>query len=314
MRLAILCSGQAGQHRSMLDELLVAPDCALIRQAASDVLEKDVAQWWKKLDEQQIFLNSNAQFAIAFYQMATWARLAPLLPQVNLIAGYSLGELIGYHVAGALSATETFKLVRARALLMDESAGSMNNASGCMVLWRGRVSPSTLAARDRAIAEYGLDVAIRRKSGEEIFAGSSDAIAKFVAEFKLLNPNLVQLPVTIPAHSHYLAKASTSFRDILNLSSITAPQLTILGTVEAKPIRSREEAINALSQQISATLRWDECMQALAESGIEKAIELGPGNDLAKLLGSEHPHIAARSVEDFGNYKALVDWLNIASV
>jgi [acyl-carrier-protein] S-malonyltransferase len=182
-----------------------------------------------------------------------------------------------------------------------------------MVLWRGRVSPSTLAARDRAIAEYGLDVAIRRKSGEEVFAGSSEAIAKFVSEFKLLNPNLVQLPVTIPAHSHYLANASASFRDILDASSISAPQIKMLGAVDAMPIRSREEAINTLSRQISSTIRWDECMEALAESGIDKAIELGPGNDLAKLLGAEHPHIPAHSVEDFGNYKALVDWLNIAS-
>jgi [acyl-carrier-protein] S-malonyltransferase len=124
-----------------------------------------------------------------------------------------------------------------------------------------------------------------------------------------LNPNLVLLPVTIPAHSHYLAKASASFRAILNDSSIDAPQITTLGTVDAMPIRSRAEAINALSRQISTTIRWNESMDALAESGIDKAIELGPGNDLAKLLGSEHPHIAAHSAEDFGNYIALVDWL-----
>jgi [acyl-carrier-protein] S-malonyltransferase len=310
MRLAILCSGQAGQHRNMLDELLVAPECELIRQTASDVLGQDVAQWWRSLDDQTIFNNSNAQFAIAFYQMATWARIAPLLPQVSLIAGYSLGELIGYHVAGALSVTETFKLARARARLMDESAGCRNDAGECMVLWRGRVSPSTLAARDRAIAEHGLDVAIRRKPGEEVLAGSSVAIAKFVAEFKLLNPNLVPLPVTIPAHSHYLSNATSSFRDILKDSSISAPQITILGAVDAMPITSRDEAINALSRQISTTIRWDESMDALAESGIEKVIELGPGNDLAKLLGSEHPQIEAHSVEDFGNYRALVEWLN----
>jgi [acyl-carrier-protein] S-malonyltransferase len=310
MRLAILCSGQAGQHHNMLDELLVAPECELIRQAATKVLGQDVTQWWASLDDQKIFFNSNAQFAIAFYQLATWARIAPLLPQVSLIAGYSLGELIGYHIAGALSATETFELVRTRARLMDESAASQNEAGGCMVLWRGRVSPATLAARDRAIAEFGLDVAIRRKTGEEVFAGSSDAIEKFVAEFKLSNPNLVRLPVTIPAHSHYLAKASASFRDFLNDSSISAPLITMLGTVDAMPIWSRDEAINALSGQISSTIRWNECMDALAESGIDKAIELGPGNDLAKLLGTEHPHVAAHSVEDFGNYKALVDWLN----
>lgn len=298
----------------MLDELLVAPECAFIRAAASDVLRQDVAQWWAGLDDKQIFINSNAQFAIAYYQIATWARIRPLLPEISLIAGYSLGELIAYHVAGAISAEETFRLVRERARLMDEAANSGNAGNGCMVLWRGRVSPATLAARDRAIADYGLDVAIRRRNGEEVLAGPGEAVARFVTDLEILNPNLVRLPVTIPAHSHYLAQASAAFRDVLNASTMAAPQIPVLCAVDAMPVRSREAAISALSRQISTTIRWDSCMDALTESGIDKVIELGPGNDLAKLLGSEHTQLVAHAVEDFGNYRALSDWLNNARI
>jgi [acyl-carrier-protein] S-malonyltransferase len=293
----------------MLDELLSAPECASIRQAASDVLGQDVAHWWAGLDDKQIFVNSNAQFAIAYYQIATWTRIRPLLPEISLLAGYSLGELIAYYVAGALTVTETFRLVRERARLMDEAANSGNAGNGCMVLWRGRVSPATLAARDHAIADYGLDVAIKRRNGEEVLAGPGDAVARFVADLKILNPNLVRLPVTIPAHSHYLAQASVAFRDVLNASAIVEPQIPVLCAVDAMPVRSREAAISALSRQISTTIRWDGCMDALAESGIDKAIELGPGNDLAKLIGSEHAQISAHAVGDFGNYRALSDWL-----
>jgi len=309
MRLAILCSGQAGQRRDMLDDLLAAPEVKSVRQAASEVLGQDVAQWWRGLNEQEIFLNANAQFAIAYFQLATWARIAPLLPEINLIAGYSLGELIAYHIAGALSATETFKLVQARARLMDEAAASTDTQGGCMALWRGRVSPAALAARDRAITEHGLDVAIKRRQGEEVLAGSAPAITHFVADLQKLNPNLVRLPVSVPAHSHYLAPAAAAFRDVLNASAIAASKITVLGAVDAMPVRSREDAINALSRQIATTIRWDGCMEALAESGIEKVIELGPGNDLAKLLGAEHPQIAARAVDDFGDYRALQDWV-----
>lgn len=294
----------------MLDELLAAPECASVRQAASEALGQDIAQWWGGLDDRQIFLNSNAQFAIAYYQMATWVRVKPLLPDISLVAGYSLGELVAYHVAGALTATETFRLVRARARLMDEAAASVNTAGGCMALWRGRVSPAALAARDRAIAEYGLDVAIKRRYGEEVLAGPGDAIARFVADLQAMNPGLVRLPVTVPAHSRYLAQASVSFRDILSASAITAPRITVLGAVDAMPVRSREAAIDALSRQIATTIGWDGCMEALAESGIDKVIELGPGNDLAKLVGAEHPQIAAHAVEDFGDYRALADWLH----
>ena len=306
MRLAILCSGQAGQHRGMLDGLLAAPECEPVHQAASAALGRDVSEWWSGLDEKEIFLNANAQFAIAYYQIATWTRIARLLPEISLVAGYSLGELIAYHVAGALDAAETFKLVRARARLMDAAAGS---DGGCMALWRGRISPATLAARDRAIADYGLDVAIKRRTGEEVLAGPSDAIARFVADLQAANPNLVRLPVTIPSHTHYLAAAADSFRDILCTSSIAPPRMTVLRAVDAVPVRSRDQAIDALSRQISTTIRWDRCMDALAEFGIDAVIELGPGNDLARLVEAEHPQIRARAVDDFGDYRALANWL-----
>jgi [acyl-carrier-protein] S-malonyltransferase len=310
MRLAILCSGQAGQRRNMLDDLLTAPECEVVHQAANEVLGQDIAHWWRSLDEREIFLNANAQFAIAYFQMATWARIYPLLPEISLIAGYSLGELIAYHVAGALSATETFRLVQARARLMDEAAASIDSQGGCMALWRGRVSPVALAARDRALAEYGLDVAIKRRNGEEVLAGPATAITHFMADLQKLNPNLVRLPVSVPAHSHYLAQAAAAFRDVLNASEIATPKIAVLGAVNAMPIRSREDSINALSHQIASAIRWDGCMEALAESRIDKVIELGPGNDLAKLLSAEYPQISARAVDDFGDYRALENWLH----
>ncbi|MBL8472056.1 MAG: hypothetical protein KF778_02870 [Rhodocyclaceae bacterium] len=123
MKLAILCSGQAGQHAGMLDRVLCDPASRRLRATASEVLGCDIAQWWRGLDATQIFDNANAQFAIALCQIAAWARLQPLLPQPPVVvAGYSLAEVLAWHVAGALDAASTLRLVRARAHLMDRHA------------------------------------------------------------------------------------------------------------------------------------------------------------------------------------------------
>lgn len=310
MRLAILCSGQAGQHRGMLDELLAAPECKSVREAASAALGSDVAVWWNALDDKEIFLNANAQFAIAYYQIATWQRISHLLPEVSLVAGYSLGELLAYHIAGALDALETFKLVRARARLMDEAMRGVNNNGGCMVLWRGRVSPATLARRDGLMAQLNLSIAIKRRPGEEVLTGTSDASANFVATMQPLNPSIVRLPVTIPSHSHFLKVAADRFVEVLNASSLRAPTIPVLGGVDAAPVRTRELAIKALSQQMAVTIRWDSCMETLVESGIDRVVELGPGNDLARLFEAEYPHIGARAVSDFRDCRALAEWLD----
>lgn len=309
MKLAILCSGQAGQRRDMLDALLDDPQCAHIREAASEALGEDVGAWWAGLDEHEIFHNANAQLAIAYYQLATWTRISPFMPQISLVAGYSLGELLAYYVAGSLDAAQIFSLVRARAHLMDQAVAEAHMEGHCMALWRGRVSTATLAARDRLIAEYGLDVAIKRRRGEIVLAGPGSAIARFVAELQAGNPNLLSLPVDIPSHSHYLNGAADAFCEILNRSAIAVPATAVLAAVNGMPVRSRDEAIDALSRQMCTTIRWDACMATLAESGVDRVIELGPGNDLSKLLESEYPQVRARAVGDFGDYRKLADWL-----
>lgn len=308
-RLAIVCSGQAGQSRGMLDGLLADPELAWLRTAATRVLGMDLAAWWQGLDDEEIFANGPAQFAIALHQIAARQRIGTLVPEPALIAGYSLGELLAYHVAGALDAEETLRLVRRRAQVMDDAAATLDTASGCLLLWRGRTSPATLAARDSAIAATGLELAIVRRPGEELFAGPADAIDRFLADPAVANPNSVRLAVSTPSHSSYLGPAALAFRSVLAASGLAAPAVPVLAGIDASRVRSRDQGVEALSRQIATTIRWDRCMASLAEAGIDTVIELGPGNDLAKLIELEHPRISARSLDEFRDWRGLEGWL-----
>lgn len=46
-KIALLCSGQAGQRSGMLDKLLGNPRHNELSQLASDLLGQDVAAWWR---------------------------------------------------------------------------------------------------------------------------------------------------------------------------------------------------------------------------------------------------------------------------
>lgn len=313
MRLAILCSGQAGQRRAMLDNLINAPDLEGLRCIASGVLGADVAVWWRNLSDEELFANENAQLAIALYQLSVWQRIAALIPQPALIAGYSLGELLAYHVAGSLDAADTLKLVRSRARLMDDAARDMAVSGGCMLLWRGRVSRQVQAAMERGMPAYGLETAIVRNRGEQVLAGPANALDRFLADPQIINPDMVRLAITTPSHSRYLAAAAEVFRVVLDDSGLIAPSVPVLAGVDATRVRTGGQAVDALSRQISTTLRWDRCMTALEEAGINTVIELGPGNDLAKLIEAGHPRISARSVDEFRDWHAVREWLESRS-
>src|SRR5262245_49494814 len=106
-RLLILCPGQGGQHAAMFD--LPRSD---VRSAA--MLDGLALSW-----DGDIFSNQRAQSLIVAAGLAMWEALRAHCPAPALVAGYSIGELTAYGVAGALDPSTAVALAQQRAQLMD---------------------------------------------------------------------------------------------------------------------------------------------------------------------------------------------------
>lgn len=305
MRYVILCAGQAGQRREMLDGAFVAPECAGVLTIASELLGADVVAWWRALPEDELFGNRNAQFAIVLLEITIWERLRPHLPAPAAVAGYSLGELAAYFVAGALDTRECLRLALARARLMDDAVGQSDN---CLLLLRGGA-----LARLRYEVEFpdrmpGVHIAIRRGAGGIVLGGQGQAVRALAARCGD-DPDAVMLPVRVPSHTPLLAGAAQAFRESLQQSALRAPRCPVLAGIDSTPVRSREAAIATLSRQVSTTVRWDLCMEALSRMRLDAALEIGPGNDLSRLLMDSGSEVAARATADFADPLRAVDWL-----
>ncbi|GAB2182101.1 malonate decarboxylase subunit epsilon [Denitratisoma sp. agr-D3] len=309
MRLVVLCSGQAGQRAGMLDRLLGQADAHGVLAAASGVLGEDVATWWHRLTERDIFANANAQFAIALYQVARWQAVASRLPTPCRVAGYSLGELIAWHVAGALDVAETLRLAALRGRLMDAAAPEGGD-NGCLLLWRGRTPTALAAQRDRALAELGLEMAIYRNDEELVIGGPASTVDRFLALPDGFGEHCLRLPVTLPSHTSWLKGAVAPWAEALGNSSLTQARIPVVAGIDASLVQGREQAINALSRQVAQALRWDWIVEDLAGLRADVYLELGPGNDLSKQLQALLPDARSRSAEEFSSAEALVDWVN----
>ncbi|QID19567.1 acyltransferase domain-containing protein [Nitrogeniibacter mangrovi] len=310
MRLAILCSGQARQHCQMLDALLVAPDCAALCETASAVLGEPVDRWWHALDARTLFLNRNAQFAIALYQIAAWQRLSAQLPQAPaVVAGYSLGEVMAWHVAGALDAADTLALVRERARLMDTCLPPAPPGQGCMALWRGRTPPALHEARAAAMRRHGIVVAIHRPGGDWVLGGPPAAMDAFAADPAIAAADLKRLPVEVPSHTALLVGAVAPFRAALARAPLHSPSMPVIAGIDGRLQRQDSDALDSLPRQLAEPLHWDWCMETLASMAVDVAIELGPGNDLARQLETELPGSVARAVDEFADAADMGQWL-----
>ncbi|KQZ32647.1 acyltransferase domain-containing protein [Duganella sp. Root1480D1] len=291
-RLLILCPGQGGQHAAMYDLARSDP------HAAS--LLAQLAPWLPDLSQPgTMFSNRSAQPAIAASSLAMWEALRRDCPQPALVAGYSVGELTAYGVAGAFTPERTVALAAQRAALMDACVSP--DKPQAMLAISGR----RLAPLRPQLASHGFYIAI--ETGEDsCIAGGP---ASHAADISLPGARIAPLPVVVASHTPYLQGAVEPFANLLAQEEFGTPRAPVLGGIDATPIREKDAAIRHLSRQLAETIVWSECMDACVEQGITAALELGPGSALSKMLSARHPGIECRSVADFRSMDGIRTWL-----
>jgi [acyl-carrier-protein] S-malonyltransferase len=291
-RLLILCPGQGGQHRAMYE--LARSDthgAALLSQ---------LAPWLPDLsDPESMYGNRAAQPAIVASSLAMWEALRRDCPAPALVAGYSVGELAAYGVAGALTPERTVALADQRARLMD--ACVVPGVPQAMLAVSGRRT----ATLRPLLAAHGFRIAI--ETGEDsCIAGGPAANAAAVS---LPGARVTPLPVAVASHTEYLQGAVPPFAGLLAQELFAPLQAPVLGGIDALPVRDKDGAVAHLSRQLAQTILWMDCMDACAEQGISAALELGPGNALSRMLSARHPGIDSRSVADFRSVDGIRSWL-----
>jgi [acyl-carrier-protein] S-malonyltransferase len=83
----------------------------------------------------------------------------------------------------------------------------------------------------------------------------------------------------------------------------------VLASNAADRILDAKAARTALAAQIARTVRWDECMQNIAERQVRCVLEVGPGQALTRMWNQRHPGIPARACDDFRSAAAIAAWL-----
>ena len=120
MTLAILCSGQGGQHRDMFALTSDAPEAAQLFTHATALLGgRDPREFVRGEADGVLQHNRAGQILCTLQPLAAACALADVIPRGVVIAGYSVGEVAAWGVGGLFDATATLDLVARRAEAMD---------------------------------------------------------------------------------------------------------------------------------------------------------------------------------------------------
>jgi [acyl-carrier-protein] S-malonyltransferase len=304
MRLAILCPGQGSQGPAMFD--LAAGDAAAparveawLRDAGGPVSGTPLPELLTH--PSAMFDNRCAQPLVVAATLVAWTMLADRLPPPALVAGYSVGEISAYAVAGVLPLGRAVSIAAQRAAIMSEAAARAGEQG--MAAVSGIASEAALELVRQAGCEAAIDT-----PGALIAGGLRADLERLALLAPQAGASYKPLPITVASHTRLLADAVEPVRSLLREHAVP-PSLPLLAGVSGSPVHDGTQAAELLARQTASTIRWTDCLDAIAEARIDVALELGPGNALARMLRERHPHIACRSVADFRSVKGIVAWV-----
>jgi len=143
------------------------------------------------------------------------------------------------------------------------------------------------AACAEASGDDGVAVAANLNSPDQIvISGDPDAVALAGEGCKARGAKrVIPLKVSGAFHSPLMAPAVAGLEEGLAAAAFADPAFPVVANASAAPVRHAADATRLLAEQLTAPVRWIECMQATAALAPEATYyELGPGSVLSGLL------------------------------
>ena len=304
MSVALLFPGQGTQHAAMLP-WLDGDDAA--RPVLASMARELGDDWRARVSDLDWALsNAVAQPLVTGVSVAAWRALAPGLPRVVAVAGYSVGEIAGCVAAGMLEVDDAIALAVRRAAAMDACA--TDEPTGLLAL--SDVNPEDVEA---ACARWHLEVAIRTGERRCIVGGTTHALAEAASHLGALGAAATMLGVRVASHTRAMRAAVPALAQALARARWRTPRVAWVAGITGALVRDTDEVQRVLAEQVATTVRWDACMDAVAERRPDAVLEIGPGTTLARLWRERHPAIPVRSCDEFARAGQAVEWAAMAS-
>jgi [acyl-carrier-protein] S-malonyltransferase len=282
-----------------------APEAAhLFAHAATLLGGRDPREMVQTDTDDTLHQNRVGQILCTLQALAATATLRDAWPDKLIIAGYSVGEVASWSVAGLIDATVTLDLVSRRANAMDAPSRPGDGLLFVRGLSYGAVE-DLCNRHDAAIAIVN--------PGDAFVLGGPGVALDIIADVAkgMGAARAVRLAVNVASHTPRLAAASSEFRKILDqIPTKLAPDsnVRLFSGIDGSPVVNISAGLNKLAKQISHTVQWAHCLEACVEAGASVFFELGPGRALNEMAAGAYPDITARCLEDFRTLQGVRAW------
>ena len=286
MSLAFIFPGQGSQAVGMGAELAQAFASAReVFQEVDDALSQKLFALMREGPDTDLTLTENAQPALMAVSMAVMRTLEKEMgipvEKAAFVAGHSLGEYAALAAAGAISLSDTARLLKLRGQAMQRAVPVGQGAMASLI------GPKTDVALAEAAAAAGAEVGVcvvanDNNNGNVVISGDKAGVDRAIEKAKELGARAIPLNVSAPFHCPLMQPAADEMAEALAGTTILAPRAPLVANVTARPTLDPEAIRKMLVEQVTGRVRWRESMIWLAgEGGITRFAEAGAGKVLS---------------------------------
>jgi len=224
---------------------------------------------------EDLTLTTNVQPAIMATSIAMLR--ASDTPLTQYVAGHSLGEYTALCAAGALSLSDTARLLRLRGDAMQRAVPVGQGLTAVILGLDIDVVREICAKND-------CDVANDNSPGQVVISGAREIVEKTLEDARAAGARrAMPLALSVPVHCRIQSPAADEMRAALASTEIKKPVAALISNKTCTPISDPDEIRDALVYQITHGVRWRESVLAMHDLGIDETIEVGPGAVLTGL-------------------------------
>jgi len=258
----------------------------------------------------RLTLTENAQPALMAVSLAAMRVLEgeaglEFTRDAAFVAGHSLGEYSALAAAGALTVSDTARLLRTRGRAMQ---AAVPVGAGAMAALLGLDFESALAVAAEAAQGEVCQAANDNGGGQVVVSGNKAAVERAVEIAKSKGARRAMLlPVSAPFHCALMQPAADVMADALSKVQVKPPAVPLVANVLARSITDPAEIVSSLIAQVTGTVRWRDSVTFMAQGGVDTFYEVGAGkvlSGLVKRIAEAARGTAIGTPEDVAAFKA----------
>jgi [acyl-carrier-protein] S-malonyltransferase len=313
---AFIFPGQGSQAVGMGRDLAAAFAAAReVFEEVDEVLKQKLSKLMFEGPPEDLTLTENTQPALMAHSLAVLRVLereggTTLQRKALVVAGHSLGEYTALAAAGAFSVSATARLLKLRGQSMQKAVPAGMGAMAAL-LGADMDQAREICAEAAPVPETGKTEIIQPANdnggGQVVISGHRTAIERAIeiAKTKGIRRAML-LPVSAPFHCALMAPAADAMAEAFETTMPVAPCVPLVANVSARREFDPGQIRDLLIQQVTATVRWRECVAGMTEMGVDSFIELGAGKVLTGLVKRIAPDASGMAAGTPGEIEAVL--------